>query len=152
MIEPLAVAVHGCSRVGVKQGSTVLITGSGPIGLFNLQVAKAYGASRVVLTDINQSRLKIAVAMGADETILVAKETTEEEMLVRIRKAFGGDLPTISMECSGVGSNFRLVMRATKPGGRLIFIGMGPAELMLPIGEACNKEVTTLGSFRYKGW
>ena len=152
MVEPLAVAVHACKRVGVTVGSTVLITGCGPIGLLNLQVAKAYGASRVVLTDMNEARLNLAKELGADGTILVKKDTTEEQMVKLVREAFDNGEPSISMECSGVGSNFRLVMLVTKAGGTIILVGMGPFEIKLPIAEAANKEVTILGSFRYKGW
>lgn len=50
MLEPLSVGVHACRRAGVTLGSTVLICGAGPIGLVNLLVAKAMGASKVCIT------------------------------------------------------------------------------------------------------
>jgi L-iditol 2-dehydrogenase len=50
MIEPLTVAVYACRRAQVTVGKTVLITGAGPIGLFNIMVAKALGAEQVVVT------------------------------------------------------------------------------------------------------
>ncbi len=50
MIEPLTVAVYACKRAQVTVGKDVLITGAGPIGLFNIMVAKALGANQVLVT------------------------------------------------------------------------------------------------------
>lgn len=49
-MEPLAVGVHACKRANIGIGSKVLITGAGPIGLVTLLVAKAMGASMIVIT------------------------------------------------------------------------------------------------------
>jgi threonine dehydrogenase-like Zn-dependent dehydrogenase len=53
LLEPLSVAVHACRRGGVGLGSTVLITGAGPIGLVTLITAKAMGAAKVLITGWN---------------------------------------------------------------------------------------------------
>lgn len=50
LLEPLSVGVHACKRANIGTGQKVLITGAGPIGLVNLMVAKAMGASKVVIT------------------------------------------------------------------------------------------------------
>jgi L-iditol 2-dehydrogenase len=50
LLEPLSVGVHACRRGGVGLGSTVLITGAGPIGLVTLVTAKAMGAAKVLIT------------------------------------------------------------------------------------------------------
>ena len=50
LLEPLSVGVQACRRAGVTLGSTVLITGAGPIGLVSMLVAKAMGASKIVVT------------------------------------------------------------------------------------------------------
>ena len=63
LIEPTNVAVYACKRGDVKFGKTVLICGAGPIGLLNMMVAKAMGATEVVITDINPSRLEVSMAM-----------------------------------------------------------------------------------------
>eukprot|EP01126_Amoeba_proteus_P058606 TRINITY_DN757_c0_g1_i8.p1 TRINITY_DN757_c0_g1~~TRINITY_DN757_c0_g1_i8.p1 ORF type:complete len:247 (+),score=29.69 TRINITY_DN757_c0_g1_i8:3-743(+) len=64
LLEPLSVAVHSCQRGRVTAGSHVLITGAGPIGLVSLIVARALGATKVVLTDMLPSRLEIASKLG----------------------------------------------------------------------------------------
>ena len=60
LMEPTAVAVHACRRAGVELGKSVLICGAGPIGLVNLVTSKAMGATEVVVTDIDEGRLKVA--------------------------------------------------------------------------------------------
>ena len=60
LIEPLNVAVYACKRGDVRYGKTVLVCGAGPIGLLNMMVAKAMGATEVVITDINPSRLEVS--------------------------------------------------------------------------------------------
>ena len=57
--EPTAVGVHACRRGKVELGKTVLICGSGPIGLVNMMTAKAFGATEVVVTDISADRLEV---------------------------------------------------------------------------------------------
>lgn len=151
MVEPLAVAVHVGNRVKFSE-NTVLITGAGTIGLLMLQVAKTYGAKRVVVTEINEYRLNLAKELGADDILLFDRNTTEQEMISRIQEAFGNNFPDVSLECSGAGVNFRLVMLATKLGGTCMFIGLGPNEYKLPIASASTREITMLGSFRYKNW
>lgn len=150
MIEPLSVAVHSVKRSNVTVGTTVLVTGAGPIGIYTLMAAKAFGASRVVITDINQGRLYLAKEVGADVTILVSPDSSEDELVERIQAAFDGDLPQTSLECSGAPSCTRLVLRATKSGGTAILVGMGPPNVNLPIAEAAIREITILGAFRYK--
>jgi threonine dehydrogenase-like Zn-dependent dehydrogenase len=53
LLEPLSVGVHACRRAGVTLGSSVLITGAGPIGLVTLITAKAMGAAKVLITGSN---------------------------------------------------------------------------------------------------
>ena len=51
-LDGLAVSVHGANRVGIKKGGSVLILGTGPIGFLSAQVAAAYGAAEVFVTDV----------------------------------------------------------------------------------------------------
>ncbi|XP_027203827.2 sorbitol dehydrogenase-like [Dermatophagoides pteronyssinus] len=151
MMEPLAVAVHACRRVNITKKSNILITGAGPIGLLVLQVVKAFGAQRVVITDINEKRLELAKELGADETVLIKRTNTEQENIQIISNCFNKIGSDIAFECSGVGVNFRLIIFASKPGGTCMFVGMGPEELQLPIASAAFRELKIFGSLRYKG-
>lgn len=50
LLEPLSVGIHACRRGGVTAGDSVLVLGAGPIGLLTMLSAKAYGASKVIIT------------------------------------------------------------------------------------------------------
>uniref|UniRef100_A0A2P2JT01 L-idonate 5-dehydrogenase-like n=1 Tax=Rhizophora mucronata TaxID=61149 RepID=A0A2P2JT01_RHIMU len=74
MCEPLSVGVHACRRAKVGPETNVLIMGSGPIGLITLLAARAFGAPRVVIVDVDNRRLSLAQNLGADETIQVSTD------------------------------------------------------------------------------
>jgi len=57
LLEPLSVGVHACTRAGVTLGTTLLITGAGPIGLVSLLVAKSMGASKIIVTGKHATRV-----------------------------------------------------------------------------------------------
>lgn len=63
LVEPLAVGLHATEQGGVKLGDTVVIYGSGCIGLVTLLASKARGASKVIVVDILENRLKTAKSL-----------------------------------------------------------------------------------------
>ena len=66
LLEPLSVGVWACRKGGVGAGSRVLVTGAGPIGLVAVQAALAFGATEVVVSDVNPARLELARSLGRD--------------------------------------------------------------------------------------
>nr|CAH0111454.1 unnamed protein product [Daphnia galeata] len=147
LLEPLSVAVHACRRAGVTIGQKILICGAGPIGLVCLLTAKAMGASSVIITDISESRLEVAKTLGADHTLLVGQEDAET-----LSKQVAGKLgqpSDVTIECSGAESSIRLAIFGTKSGGVVVLVGLGPAEIKVPIVNAAVREVDIRGIFRY---
>ncbi|XP_068210885.1 sorbitol dehydrogenase-like [Palaemon carinicauda] len=147
LLEPLSVGVHACRRAGVTIGSTVLICGAGPIGLVNLLTAKAMGATKVCITDIAQNRLDVAQQLGADHVLLV--NTGDAEVLAKKIQELMGGMPDITIECSGAEPSIRLGIFATKSGGMMVLVGLGPPEIKVPIVNAAVREVDIRGIFRY---
>ena len=74
MCEPLSVGVHACRRANVGPETNVLIMGAGPIGLVTLMAARAFGAPRVVIVDVDDYRLSVAKDLGADEVVKVSTD------------------------------------------------------------------------------
>lgn len=74
MCEPLSVGVHACRRAEVSPLTRVLIVGAGPIGLVTMLAARAFGAPKIVIVDIDDRRLSFAEGLGADETIQVSTD------------------------------------------------------------------------------
>lgn len=104
LLEPLSVGVHACNRAGVRMGSKVLVCGAGPIGLVNLLTAKSYGASKVIVTDLDTNRLQKAKEMGADYCIQVTKDMTAKDLAMKVKECFG-DLANQTIECTGAESS-----------------------------------------------
>ncbi|CAG0906513.1 unnamed protein product [Cyprideis torosa] len=99
LLEPLSVAIHACRRGNVAIGSKVLVLGAGPIGLLCMMTAKSMGATDVVITDIDESRLSMAKGFGASCAINVLRNAEEVPQL--IRNSFHGEGPDVTIECSG---------------------------------------------------
>ncbi|XP_022129938.1 sorbitol dehydrogenase [Pieris rapae] len=148
LLEPLSVGIHACRRGGVTAGDVVLVLGAGPIGLVTMLAAKAMGASKILITDILESRLQIAKKLGADFTLLVSKDSNEADLVKSVHELLEGH-PDISIDASGVQSTVRLALLSTKSGGAVVLVGMGNPELTLPLAGAMAREVDIRGIFRY---
>lgn len=150
MCEPTAVGVHACRRGQVELGKTVLVCGAGPIGLVNMMTAKAFGATEVVVTDIDQNRLRVAKELGADGVYQVQRGLGAEETAEEIIKIFrDGRRPDVTIECSGAESSIKTAVYVTMPGGRVVLVGIGPIEVKVPTVIASTREVDIVGVFRY---
>lgn len=139
LLEPLSVAVHAARRAGVKAGDKVLITGAGPIGVMNVQVAKALGASEVVISDPIEHRRDFALAHGAD---VVLDPTTNG--LDDYAEYFD-----VYIDASGNARAILPAFPAVKRGGTACLVGMGGDELNVPIAMIQHREITLTGTFRY---
>ncbi|KAI1301715.1 Sorbitol dehydrogenase [Halotydeus destructor] len=149
VLEPLSVGVHACKRANVQVGHNVLICGAGPIGLVTLLSAKAFGASKICITDINEQRLKMAKQLGASCTILISKDLSVEETAQKVHAELGAH-PDITFECSGAEPSLNLAVLATKCGGVVTLVGMGPVKVSVPLVTAGIKELDIRGVFRYR--
>ena len=138
LIEPLSVAVWACRRGLVAPGSRVLVTGAGPIGLVCAQAALAYGASEVVVTDVNPHRLQLARRLGA----------TAVDVSDRPVDATGFE-PDVLLECSGNVQATTDAIRTVARAGHVVLIGMGGDELRLPLPYVQQRELVLTGAFRY---
>lgn len=137
LAEPLAVALHALGKAGEVAGLDVLVTGSGPIGLMAVAAAVAAGA-RVTATDVLAGPLERATALGAAATIDVSSEAVEPNAYA------------VVLECSGVPVSISTALKAVRPGGTVVQVGMLPDDPR-PVNLApfISKEVRYLGAFRF---
>ena len=141
MMEPCGVAVHGLSK-GIVSGKTLLIFGCGPIGLFALQGALAYGASRVYAVDISANRLKMAQSFGATKVFHGEKDPVEKTILDETR-GLGVDMV---LEISGSQKAYDQGLRLLRKAGTFVVIGLPskPIQLEIP-SNVMYKEAKILG-------
>ncbi len=144
MLEPLSVGLHACRRGGIGVGSRVLIMGAGPIGLVTMLAARAFGATYVAVSDMRQDRVETAAGLGADAVGNAASASPVGDLV----KEAGGQFD-VSVDCTGAEAAVSAAMRATRSGGSVVLVGLGPDEMSLPIVEAATREVDLLGIFRY---
>ncbi|KAJ7691598.1 chaperonin 10-like protein [Mycena rosella] len=161
LAEPLSVLLHAARRAQVTKGQTVLVFGVGAIGLLACSVAQSMGAARVVAIDINQARLHFAKANGfAGETFclpMTDKAKTSEEQLRRAKESIQAALQKfdepdgfdVVFECTGAEPCIQMSIHAAISGGKVMLIGMGARNVMLPLSSAAVREVDIQGSFRY---
>lgn len=147
LLEPLSVGVHACRRAGVRLGSTVLILGAGPIGLVTLIAAKAMGAAKVLITDINPHRLEVSKKFGADYTLRVSKGIDKRQVASEIR-AILGVAPDISIDCCGMESTVVLGLQATRRNGVVVIVGLAETHARIPLRPLFH-EIDLRGIFRY---
>jgi L-iditol 2-dehydrogenase len=145
LMEPLAVGVYASERSRIKPGMTAAVLGLGPIGMVVAQAAKAYGASRVIGTDVVEYRLNKAQSFAVDNAFNATNSDLEEAIFADL-----GGRPDIVFETSGNGASIAMTTSLVKTGGTVVMIGMSPKDLM-PInhGQISGKELTVLGIFRY---
>ena len=125
-------AFHAIERAQIRLGDTVVVQGSGPVGLNALIFAQVAGASQVIVTGSPQLRLDLAGGYGADEVIDVAT-TSEEQRIERVRELTGGRGADVTVEACGNPAAVAEGMQMTRDAGRYVVVGQytdnGPSQI-----------------------
>lgn len=143
-IEPLACVVRGQRMAQLSPGQSVVILGSGISGLLHLLLARALGAGHVVMTDINEYRLKTALDLGADAAINAKENAVEKALAVNANRPF--DLVII---CASAMSAFEQSLRLVDRGGTIMcFAPTEPGmNFAIPVNEFWRKAVKIIHSY-----
>ncbi|KAH7007122.1 chaperonin 10-like protein [Ilyonectria destructans] len=150
LVEPLSVAVHGVRLADVRPGQSVLVLGSGTIGLLVAATAKAFGAGSIFIADINEKKLEFAKGFLDCPTFVPARDASPKENAARFAKETNlDDGVDVVLECTGVESSAQTGIYASAPGGVFVQIGMGKPDQTLPMGAMMQKETVVKTSFRY---
>ncbi|MDR1105492.1 MAG: galactitol-1-phosphate 5-dehydrogenase [Treponema sp.] len=125
MCEPCAVAIHALSRTGISLGDTVAIFGAGAIGLLAAQIARGWGAGKVILADVDAKKLAFARELGFTCTV----NTLEDDPAEYIRSVSGGRGADIALEAAGVSPAVEGCLKSVKTSGSVVLMG-NPAKDM----------------------
>lgn len=137
LMEPLSVGIWACQRAEVRPGSRVLIAGAGPIGVITAQTARAFGASEVYITDVSDERRAFAIEHGASHALDPRVDSVE-----------GLEVDAF-IDASGVAQAVQSGIKAVRPAGRVILVGLGNDNMEIPVSYLQNKEIWLSGVFRY---
>ncbi|NDR59581.1 L-idonate 5-dehydrogenase [Aliiruegeria sabulilitoris] len=141
--EPLSVCVHARSKAGDLMGKSVLVTGSGPIGVLCAALAAEAGASEIVVTDLQDVPLAVAAQMGATETINVVTNGDRIKEFSAEKGHFD-----VCFECTAAEPAIRSAIDALHPCGILVQVGVS-GDLPLPINSIVSKEIEIRGTHRF---
>ena len=151
LVEPLSVAVHGARLSELKTGQTVLVQGSGTIGLMAAAVAQAFGAGKIVIADINEKKLEFARGLVSScETFVTDVKASPKDEAERMKKE--KNLPggaDVVLECTGASSSIQTGLYASAVGGVYVQIGMSKPDQAIPLAAMMEKETVFKTSFRY---
>ncbi|MDR1431349.1 MAG: NAD(P)-dependent alcohol dehydrogenase [Propionibacteriaceae bacterium] len=139
LMEPLSVAIATARKGHFSVGDRVLITGGGPIGLLCAQIARAYGAREVIITDVSAQRRENALNFGATSVIDPIAEDVSKLKL-------GVDA---YVDASGASSAVVSGLYNVRPGGYAVIVGMGDTQVSIPVPVVQNNEIWLTGIFRY---
>jgi L-iditol 2-dehydrogenase len=147
MLEAVSVALHAVRVSAMKGGETALVIGAGMIGLLTLQAARAGGASRVLVADIDQSRLLRAEKLGADETLLLSGAALVKEILSRT----GGRGVDLVLEAVGREETVAASIAGVRKGGTVTLIGNISPEVKIPLQVVVSRQIRLQGSCASSG-
>ena len=147
MLEAVSVALHGVKVSQVTGGETALVIGAGMIGLLTLQAARAAGCKRVFITDVDETRLKLARQVGADETL----HCSGAELVAEVMRLTGGNGVDITLEAVGRNETVAAAIDCTRKGGTVTLIGNIMPEVTLPLQKVVVRQLRLQGSCASSG-
>ncbi len=147
MLEAVSVALHAVRVSQMKGGETVLVIGAGMIGLLTLQAAKAAGAARVLVADIDQSRLQRAEKLGVEATLLLSGA----ELVKEIHRRTEGRGVDLVLEAVGRDETISASISSVRKGGTVTLIGNISPEVKIPLQIVVSRQIRLQGSCASSG-
>lgn len=147
ILEPLACVVHGITPLQIREDDTVLIIGSGSIGLLHILMARQKGAHKVIVAGKHEQRLRLAKLLGADFIIDASKEHTGE-MVRELTRGYGANWV---FECTGRPAVWEQTVDLAAKGGSIILFGGCPSGTKVPIDATRlhYDQITLIGTFHF---
>jgi L-idonate 5-dehydrogenase len=144
MIEPLSVVVHAARRAGDIASRRILVTGGGAIGQLMALVARAFGASQIVMSDIAEYPRELAVKLGADAALNALDVDFEAQASALSQGGFD-----YVFEASGSPLALSQAIASAERGATIVQVGTLPTPVTAPLNSIMAKELNFIGSFRF---
>lgn len=139
--EPLSCVVSATQRLKVHPGEVVVVLGAGPIGLLFIQMFKASGAGKIVVSEILEYRAKFAYESGASRVVNPLKDNLER--IVKEETVVGADVVV-----DAVGTLVKSAIAIVRRGGRILLFGQNyQARAQVAQNDITKNELTLMGSF-----
>ncbi|EXU73923.1 zinc-binding dehydrogenase [Erwinia mallotivora] len=145
MVEPIGCCLHGLKQAAITPGCSVLVMGSGTIGLLSAQLAAMMGASTVMVSDLSPFKLDLALRLGIDHAINPAKENLPAR-IAEITAGLGVDVVVIA---AGVASLLPQAIDLLRRGGRVVVFSPFDQDNLVTIDAArfFRDEISIVGTY-----
>ena len=144
LLEPLGIAIHTVDLAHLKAGQTVAILGAGPIGLLTAAVARAAGAGEIFMTEPQARRREFALDYVADAVY----NPDEENVVAAIMGATDGRGVDVAFEAAGAQETPDQAGRVTRPGGKVVMVGIPSEDRMLMTASVVRRKGLTIKMVR----
>ena len=143
-VEPTNCCLKAVKKAQIAPGQTVLVTGSGPIGLMFMMLVKYFGA-KAIATDILPSRIEKALEVGAE----AAFDARDPDLSAKIQALTGGMGVDVTLLAVPSDKAFFQALDCTRKGGKILFFAEFPDELTIPINPNTlyRREIDLMGSY-----
>jgi L-iditol 2-dehydrogenase len=142
MLEAVSVALHGVSVAGITGGETVLVIGAGMIGLLLLQAARAASCSKVLVADVDETRLELAKELGAD----AVTHRSGSALIEQIIDWTGGRGADVVLEAVGRDETVGAAIDCVRKGGTVALVGNISPQVSLPLQKVVSRQIRLQGS------
>jgi L-iditol 2-dehydrogenase len=141
MLEAVAVAIHAVSLVPIAANSSALVLGAGTIGLLVQQALRVAGCSRVMVADIDPTRLQLAKELGATDVL-----SAEADLVTKVLQLTEGNGVDICVEAVGRNETVRAAIESVRKGGSVVLVGNISPEVTLPLQKVVTRQIRLQGS------
>ena len=142
LTEPIAVAIHAVNLSNSNPDDNVMVVGNGIIGLMIVQVLKARGYNRIFAVDIEPSKLKLALKLGA--SIVLNPEIDDIPFVVGQKTEFRGI--DCVLEAVGIQKTVNISFENIRKGGTIVIVGNITSSVQVPLQKMVTEQITIKGS------
>ena len=145
MTEPCAVALHGVRRIRVKAGETAVVYGGGPIGNLAAQWLAIRGCRRILVVDIDGSKLAVARRMG-----FTPIDAGDRDPVAAVAELTSGRKANIVVEACGLSLTYGQAIQSTADFGQVLLLGNLSDNLAVDkrvFAHVLRRELTLKGSW-----
>lgn len=142
MVEPVAVATHAIELTKIGMRDTVLVVGTGMIGLFLVQVLKLSNAGKIIAVDLDDQKLELARKFGADYSINSNAPDLSDQIL-DLTNGRGAD---VAFEAVGIDATVAMAIENVRKGGSVTLVGNLSPSVSFPLQSVVTREINLQGS------
>lgn len=144
LIEPTAVACHDVRLSGLKKGEDVVVIGGGPIGILVAMVARDAGG-KVVISEVNPNRLRIADALGFDTV-----DPSGEDLVETINSRTEGKGADVVFEVSGTQPGVDVMTDIAATRARIVMVAIHATKPKIDMFRFFWRELQLIGARVYE--